>query len=140
MSAADGAVTRAVPVSFVKTLAAVRRILTGAGFSIIKEFDLSKEPYLKLGASSGRCVVLLVDIPVLLFEAIALDRAAAVFLPLHVVVSGGREMSCLRWADPVSSSGLRPPAPSREALDALCQRLRAALASLPPGEAASAPR
>src|SRR6476469_7334957 len=80
--------TRVIPEPFAKAVALIRRLLVGAGLSVVKEFDVSAAPYFRLGIAARSCTILLVDTPVLLFEAIALDRAAAVFLPVHVVISG----------------------------------------------------
>jgi uncharacterized protein (DUF302 family) len=130
--------TRVIPASFDRSLTLVRRLLERAGLSVVEEFDLSKEPYFERGIVRCFCVVLLVDTPVLLFEAIALDRAAAVFLPLHIVISGDRDVSFVHWVNPVTSSGLRPPAPAKEALEGLCHRLETALAALPAQATATA--
>jgi uncharacterized protein (DUF302 family) len=123
-------VTRVIPESFDKSVALIRRVLGAAGFTIVGEFDISREPYFQLGIASRSCVVLLVDTPVLLFEAIALDRTAAAFLPLHVVISGDRDTSYVHWADPVAISGLRPPAPARGALDEAYRRVTATLSEV----------
>jgi hypothetical protein len=90
---------------------------------VVEEFDISREPYLQLGVARRQCVVLLVDTPVLLFEAIALDRSAAAFLPLHVIISGDRDISYVHWAHPIASSGLRPSPPARGALDEAHERI-----------------
>jgi hypothetical protein len=130
MNSMAAGVTRAVPLPYDKALPLVRRLLTTGGLTVVEEFDLSREPCFHLGA--GRhCVALLVDTPVLLFEAIALDRSAAVFLPLHVVISGDGGASYVHWGKPAGSSGLRPPAPARDALDELYRRVSAALSALP---------
>ena len=123
MNSVDAGVTRVIPESFEKSLALVRRLFAAAGFTVVEEVDMSREPYFELGVASRSCVVLLVDTPVLLFEAIALDRSAAAFLPLHVVISGDRDISYVHWADPIASSGLRPPAPARGALDEAYRRI-----------------
>lgn len=123
--------TRVVPEPFGKSVPLIRRLLLGAGLSVVEEFDMSSAPYLQLGIAPRSCTVLLVDTPVLLFEAIALDRAAAVFLPVHVVISGDRETSYVHWANPMASSNLRPPAPSKGALEDLCARVTGALSELP---------
>jgi hypothetical protein len=106
-------------------------MLSAAGFSIVEEFDMSKEPYFQLGVAKRSCTVLLVDTPVLLFEAIALDRSAAVFVPLHIVISGDRDTSYVHWADPVADSGLRPPASAKAALEQVYKRVTEALSGLP---------
>jgi uncharacterized protein (DUF302 family) len=123
--------TRVIPESFEKSLALVRRLLAADGLTVVEEFDMSKEPCFQLGIASRSCIVLLVDTPLLLFEAIALDRSAAVFLPVHVVISGDRDISYVHWTDPVAGSGLRPPAPARGALDQVYKRLNETLSALP---------
>jgi hypothetical protein len=123
--------TRVIPEPFGKSVPLIRRLLLDAGLSVVEEFDVSRSPHFRLGIAPRSCVVLLVDIPVLLFEAIALDRAAAVFLPVHVVISGDRDTSYVHWANPMISSNLRPPAPSKGALEDLCSRVSGVLSELP---------
>jgi uncharacterized protein (DUF302 family) len=130
INVADG-VTRLIPESFDKSVLLIRRLLSTAGFSIVEEFDVSKEMHFQSGNSNRCCTVLLVDTPVLFFEAIVLDRSAAVFLPLHVVVSGDREASCVHCVNPMTSSGLRPPEPAKGALEVLYKRVTEALSELP---------
>ncbi len=130
MNTADIGVTRLIPESFERSLALVRRRLAAAGFTVVEEIDLSREPYFQLEVARRSCVVLLIDTPVLLFEAIALDRSAGAFLPLHVVISGDRDISYVHWADPFASSGLRPPAPARGALEEVYRGITEALADL----------
>jgi|SRR5947209_8106227 len=131
-------ITRVIPESFEKSLLLVRRSLSTAGLSVVQEFEMSREPCFQLSIARRSCVVLLVDTPVLLFEAIALDRSAAVFLPLHVVIIGDRDTSYVHWVNPTIDSGLRPPAPSRAALEDLYKRITEVLSELPqPAEAAA---
>lgn len=131
MESVVAGMTRVIPDAFEKSLPLIRRLLSTAGFSVVEEFDMSREPAFQLGIASRSCVVLLVDTPVLLFEAIALDRSAAVFLPLHVVISGDRDTSYVHWANPITSSGLRPPAPAKGALDELYRRVTETLSEPP---------
>jgi uncharacterized protein (DUF302 family) len=131
MNTAAAGNTRMVPDGFGSCVPRVRRLLEDAGLNIVEEFDLTNLPYFQIGIGSRRCTVLLVDMPVLLFEAVALDRAAAVFLPIHVVICGDRDTSYVHWANPMVSSGLRPPSPSKEPLDKLCSRVTQALSRLP---------
>jgi uncharacterized protein (DUF302 family) len=123
--------TRVIADSFAKALPLVHRLLAEGGLRVTGEFDLSKEPYFELGIARRSCAVLLVDSPVLLFEAIALDRSAAVFLPVHVVISGDRDTTYVHWANPIASSGLRPPVPAKGPLENLCALLTRTLAELP---------
>lgn len=123
--------TRVIPEPFGKCAPLIRRLLFEGGLSVVEEFNLSSEPYFKLGIARRSCIVLLVDTPALLFECIALDRAAAVFLPVHVVISGDRDTTYVHWANPVVSSGLRPPMPAKIPLENLCARVTQALSGLP---------
>lgn len=131
MDSVAAGMTRVIPESFDKSLALIRRLLSAAGLGVVGEFDMSREPYFQLGVASRSCVVLLVDTPVLLFEAIALDRSAAVFLPQHVVISGDGDTSYVHWVNPITSSGLRPPAPAKAALADLHKRITDVLSDLP---------
>jgi hypothetical protein len=83
---------KVVPETIDRAVPRVRRLLREAGLSIAQEVTLASEPYFHRGARTS-CVVLLVDTPSLFFESIVLDRAAAVFLPLHIVIGGDAEAS-----------------------------------------------
>ncbi|MGD0870071.1 MAG: DUF302 domain-containing protein [Bryobacteraceae bacterium] len=131
MSIATTGNTRVIPEPFGKAVGMIRRLLLDAGLSVVEEFDVSNEPYFQLGIAMRSCLVLLVDTPALLFECIALDRAAAVFLPVHVVISGDRDTTYVHWANPMTGSGLRPPAPAKIPLEHLCARVTQALSGLP---------
>jgi hypothetical protein len=133
MSIATTGNTRIIPEPFGKSVPLIRRLLSDAGLSVVEDFDLTNAPYFQLGIAERSCIVLLVDTPSLLFEAIALDRAAAVFLPVHVVISGDHDTSYVHWANPMASSGLRPPAPSKGPLEDLCARVTKVLSELPQG-------
>lgn len=126
--------TRVIREPFGKSVPVIRRMLLDAGLSVVEEFDVSSASYFQLGIAARSCIVLLVDTPALLFEAIALDRAAAVFLPVHVVISGDRDTSYVHWANPMATSGLRAPAPSKGPLGDLCARITRALSALPQTE------
>jgi hypothetical protein len=123
--------TWAIDEAFGKLVPMVRRVLAQAGLGVAAELDVSGESYFRPGIGRRSCVVLLVDTPVLLFEAIALDRGGAVFVPVHLVISGDGETSYVHWANPVTSSGLRPPAPAKAPLEHLCAQVARALAELP---------
>ncbi len=131
MSIATAGTTWVIPESFGKTVPLIRRQLSGAGLSVVEQFNVSRELYFQPGVGRCSCVILLVDTPALLFECIALDRAAAVFLPLHIVIGGDNDTSYVYWANPVISSGLRPPAPSKSPLEHLCACVTQALCGLP---------
>jgi len=123
--------TRVISNSVGRAIPLIRRLLSEAGLSVVEEFNVSSEPYFQLGIEKRSCIVLLVDTPALLFECIALDRAAAVFLPVHVVISGDHDTTYVHWANPVTSSGLRPPMPAKIPLDNLSSKITRALSGLP---------
>lgn len=123
--------TRFIPASLAHSVPIIRQHLQNAGLSVIGEFDLSNEPYFEIAISKRSCLVLLVHTPVLLFEAIALDRSAAVFLPVHVVVTGDQDTCYIHWADPVATSGLRVPAPAKGPAASLYARVTKALSAFP---------
>ena len=131
--------TRVIREPFGKAVAVIRRLLSDAGLSVVEEFNVSSEPYFQLGIASRSCLILLVDTPALLFESIALDRSAAVFVPVHVVISGDRDTSYVHWANPVTTSGLRPPTAAKIPLERLCARITRALSALPLAAEGTAP-
>jgi hypothetical protein len=115
---------------FARSVPLVRRLLLDAGLRIVTEIEVSNGPDYHYGLATHSCVVLLVDTPVLLFEAIALDRGAAVFVPVHVVVGGDHGSSYVHWANPIATSGLRPPVSARRPLENLYACVTRALADL----------
>jgi uncharacterized protein (DUF302 family) len=116
--------TRVISEPFAKSVQLIRRLLVNAGLSVAEQFDVSGAPYFQLGIAARSSTILLVDTPV---QAVVLDRAAAVFLPVHVVISSDRDTSYVHWANPMASSNLRPPAPSKSALEDVCTRVIKAL-------------
>lgn len=131
--------TRVIHKSFGKSVTSIRRLLMNAGLSVVGEFNIASEQYIRLGPAKRSCTILIVDTPALLFECIALDRAAAVFLPVHIVVSGDCETTYVHWANPVENSGLRAPMPAKLPLENLCSRITQAFAALPQYAAESFP-
>jgi uncharacterized protein (DUF302 family) len=72
---------------FDRAIKVIRNELFGAHLDVVGELDIEDV----LGPNKSNrppCMILLVDNPLRVFEALALDRAAAVFLPLHVMVVG----------------------------------------------------
>ena len=118
--AENPAMTYAMELPFDKALKRVRAALMAGGLEIADEMDL---------AAHGRCRLLLVDSPLLVFEGLALDRAAGVYFPLHVVVAaqGGRtEVSSSR----TSAVHARLPAGAAEPIDRLEALVAQALGTL----------
>jgi uncharacterized protein (DUF302 family) len=118
--AESSAMTYAMELPFDKALKRVRAALLASGLEIADEMNL---------APHGRCRLLLVDSPLLVFEGLALDRAAGVYFPLHVVVAaqGGRtEVSSSR----TSAANARLPVGAAEPIDRLEALVAKALGTL----------
>ena len=90
LSATEGCptITLVLDAPFQAALRQIRRALRDGKLSIAAEFDGKRRIQQALGLELAPCRVLLVESPRLLLEATAIDRSCAVFLPLHVVVSG----------------------------------------------------
>lgn len=112
-----------IPRSFDDTLRSLRRALNVTGLNIVQQLPLSRGAGARIAAGGRRCTLLMVDSPLLLFEAVALERSAAAFIPLHVVVTGDRYSTCVHWAHPAQGIGLRMSPTARSAVDALYSRL-----------------
>jgi uncharacterized protein (DUF302 family) len=116
-----------IPEPFETALKLVRAALLGAGLGILGEFDPSGFGSREAGTASTPSRILYVGSPLLLFEALALDRAAAVFLPLHVLVAASGLETRVCWIDPAAAFGARLPAGAAVPLDELQARLSRAL-------------
>jgi hypothetical protein len=110
-----------------RVLKVLRLALSDAGIEIVRELELSAEFRRQPDGDDRRCVLLLLDCPLLLFESLALDRAAGVFLPLHVVVIGDSKLTGIHWAHPAHASGVRLPPTARQALESLYTRINRVL-------------
>jgi len=119
--------TCAISEPFDTGLKLVRNSLLGAGLSILGEFDVSGSLSREAGTISAPSRILYVDSPLLLFEALALDRAAAVFLPLHVLVAADGAETCVRWVNPAAAFDARLPAGAAVPMDELQARVAQAL-------------
>ena len=105
----------------------VRDALAGVGLSISGEFDVPDSLNWEADALSTRSRMLYVDSPLLFFEALALDRAAAVFLPLHVLVAAHGPETRVYWIKPLEVFGGRLPPGAAVPLDEIQARLARAL-------------
>ena len=111
--------TFAIEHGFGKALKRVRAALRKGELEIAGEMELAAAP---------RCRVLLVDCPVLVFEGLALDRAAGVYFPVQVVLTaqGARtEVSTMK-----RSGEARMPVGAAGAIERLEQRVAQALGTL----------
>jgi uncharacterized protein (DUF302 family) len=88
MTNCDAVTTFAFSENFDDSLRLIRKILSEEGLQIPTEPKVSEMIRKEFGIGLKACRVMCVSCPLFLLEAIALDRSAAVFLPLHLVVCG----------------------------------------------------
>lgn len=131
MKTATSGNTRIIAETIEKSVPLIRRLLRDAGLSVVEEFSLSNNPHFQLGAARRPCIVLLIDTPELLLQSMAVDQAAALFLPVHVVLSGDSGTTYVYWTNPLAGSGQRPPLPAKLPLEELSARVTEALRVLP---------
>jgi len=87
----------------------VRGALIASELSISGEFDVSGCLNRETGSLSLPSRILYVDSPLWLFQALALDRAAGVFLPLHVLVCAQDGETRASWVCSAAAFGARLP-------------------------------
>lgn len=115
MTEAPTLVTFSIPGPHQAALRMVRRALAQNGLRIPAELDVTARIRQELGAGVAPCVVLYVDDPALLLEAVVFHRAAALMIPQPVVVSGNARQTevSLRSAESVvqgeTPAGVRDP-------------------------------
>ncbi len=131
MNIATAGNTRIMADPIERSVPLIRRLLRDAGLSVVEEFSLSNNPHFEMGVGRRSCIVLLVDTPELLLQCMALDHAAAMFLPVHVVLSGDCDTTYVYWTHPLAGSGQRPPLPAKAPLEELSARVTEALRVLP---------
>lgn len=110
-----------LPERFDRALKRVRRALAAQQLSIVDEIH-------PVGDRGRR--ILLVDCPLLVFQALALDRAASVFFPVHLLVAAEGGHTRIFWIEPAELVHGRLPAGAAEPLAALRGRITAALESI----------
>ncbi len=134
MNALAAGHTYAIDERFDKALNLVRAALTAGDLEIVGEMDMPATWPGKSRTRPARCRVLLVDCPLLVFEGLALDRAAGVYFPMHVLLASDGVQT---HASTVLPSGLldaRLPAGATEPIGRLEARVARALESLAGGE------
>lgn len=123
MESADHGHSYSTPAPFSDALRVLRRWLSVAGMSVVGELDLSREFRGQI-RGGAHCAVLLVDCPLLFFEALALDRRAAAYIPAHVVISATEDNTQIHWA-PAPTACVRVPVSAKSSIDVLYARLDA---------------
>ena len=113
-----------------EALRLIRRALAEGGLEISADLDLTGRIRKALRIDLPPCRVLCVDCPVALLEALALDRSAAVLLPLHLVVAGQNGLTLVHLLNPAAAlySGL--PVTARAAVSKLQARIAQAVGSI----------
>jgi uncharacterized protein (DUF302 family) len=117
-----------LPVRFEKALKLVRRALAEMEIEVVQDLDAAKVLGRPLAARHAR--FLLVDSPVLLFEAMALDRASAVFLPLHILIAENGQGTGVLVGNAASIHNARLPAGAPGPISRLQSRIALALQAL----------
>jgi uncharacterized protein (DUF302 family) len=126
---ADG-LTYTIAERFDKVLKLIRTALAETELTVAGELDPAESVNGKPGNKAVRSRILLVDCPLLVFEALALDRAAAVFFPLHVLVSAAGDRTQVSVVNPAALFDARLPVGAAEPMERLQARVALALESV----------
>jgi uncharacterized protein (DUF302 family) len=129
MSASSDGQSYWIPARIDCVLKTLRSALAEVGLSIVREIDVSGMSRRRADNGAARSTILLVDSALLTFEAVALDRAGAVFMPLHVLVSSSGEGTDVFVADPVDVLHLRTPVGAGDPMKTLLARVAMAVES-----------
>jgi uncharacterized protein (DUF302 family) len=108
----------------------IRRALAEGGLEIAADVDLAGRIRKALRIDLPPCRVLCVDCPVALLEALALDRSAAVLLPLHLVVAGHNGSTLVHLLNPTAALYGGLPVTARAAVSKLQARVAQAVESV----------
>ena len=114
---------------FNKALKLVRHALVERELSITGELDTTESLHRDSGTKQRPSRLLLVDSPILTFEAMALDRAAGALIPMHLLVSADGDRTQVVFVEPATLLARRPPAGAAGPLEELKTRINAALES-----------
>lgn len=117
-------------------LRTVRQALARQGLRTPAELDVTARIKHELGVGLAPCVVLYVDEPALLLEAVVFHRGAALLIPQPLVVSGNERHTkvILRGVESLSES--EHPAVTRDALLNLHARMVLAMETIAEREGA----
>src|SRR5215472_17691866 len=94
---------------FDKVLKLVRRALAERELSITDELDTTESLHRDSGNKPKPSRLLLVDSPLLTFEAMALDRAAGALIPMHVLISSDGYQTHIIFVEPATLFARRLP-------------------------------
>ena len=113
-----------------QALRSIRRALAEGGLQIATDLDMAGRIRKALRIDFPPCRVLGVDCPVALLEALALDRSAAVLLPLHLVVAGQDGFTLIHLFNPAAPLYGGLPVTARAAVSKLQARIAQAVESV----------
>jgi hypothetical protein len=137
MNAVAAGHTYAIEERFDKALKLVRAALTAGDLEIVGEMDMPANWPGESRQRPARCRVLLVDCPLLVFEGLALDRAAGVYFPLHVLLASDGVRTHVSTVKPSGVFAARLPAGAAEPIDRLEARVARQIESLVGGATAA---
>ncbi len=115
---------------FDKAAKLIRRALAATELSVVGEFDTTGLLGEHAGKKAEQSRILLVDCPLLLFEAQALDRAAGIFFPLHLLIWADGERTRVSTFNSGELFNVRLPLGTAGPMDRLQARVAMALDSI----------
>ncbi|MBZ5724694.1 MAG: DUF302 domain-containing protein [Acidobacteriia bacterium] len=130
MNALAAGQSYAIAVRFDKALKLIRSALTQWELGIAGEFDSTAVSNGDPEEEAERSRILLVDCPLLVFEALALDRASGVFFPLHVLVDADGDQTKVSMVNPTELFDVRLPLGAADPMERLQGRVALALESV----------
>lgn len=119
-----------VPECFHKAIRSIRAALEEMELDIVGELRVPESAYSGAPRKNGEARILLISSPILEFEALALGRAAAVFFPIHMLVSGDADCTLVSVVNPAAILDGRLPAGAGDPIDRLLGRIELAMESL----------
>ncbi|MCC6367136.1 MAG: hypothetical protein IT165_26760 [Bryobacterales bacterium] len=118
--------TFTIPEPYDAALRKVRMALARQGLRTPAELDIAGRIRQELGAGVAPCMVLYVDTPAILLEAVVFNRGAALLIPQPLVVTGDQRQSEVLMRGPELAAGEIPES-VREPLQELQARIGRAL-------------
>ncbi len=113
-----------------EALKLIRRALAVGGLEIAGDLDMAGRIRKSFRLEIQPCRVLSVDCPVALLEALALDRSAAVLLPLHLVVAGQDDVTLIYLLNPAFGLSGGLPLTARASMSKLQARVAQAMETI----------
>ncbi|HWQ54487.1 MAG TPA: hypothetical protein VN442_12455 [Bryobacteraceae bacterium] len=125
MTQAPTLLTFTIPEPHDAALRMVRKALARQGLRVPAELDIAASIRQELGAGVAPCIVLYVDDPVVLLEAIVFHRGAPLLIPQPLVITGYDRHTEVLARSPESMAGDLPESVRDPFLDLLRRMVRA---------------